>query len=75
MFQIEMRKAPGITEEERRRRLHQAYEILLSVARRKKNNTPAEVAELETGAPSADLGNRRQAHGTAELDLARVAKV
>ncbi len=44
MFQSDMKKSPGITEEERRRRMHQAYEILLAVARKKAND--ASVSEL-----------------------------
>jgi hypothetical protein len=33
-YQIEMHRAPGISDEERRRRLHRAYQILLDAARR-----------------------------------------
>ena len=44
MYQSEMKKSPSITEQERRRRMHQAYEILLSAARKKMND--ASVSEL-----------------------------
>jgi len=44
MYQNERKKSSGITKQERKRRMHQAYEILLSVARRKTND--ASVSEL-----------------------------
>ena len=41
-FRVEMRRAPGISEAERRRRLHRAYEILLEAARKARaRNTDA----------------------------------
>jgi hypothetical protein len=57
MFQIEMRRAPGITEQERRRRMHQAYEILLSAARKKMNDAPAsELADPERARRTTPAG-------------------
>lgn len=71
MYKVEMRSVSGITEHDRRRRMHQAYEILLSTARKKRNDAPASKAgEPGASAPSdVSQSDQRQGHATPEYDL------
>ncbi len=51
-FKVTMQQAPGISDEERRRRLHQAYEILFSAARRTRERKATK--EVTKGASADD---------------------
>ncbi len=46
-FRVTMHKAPGISGNERRTRLHRAYSILLDSARKARDRRAAEKAERE----------------------------
>jgi hypothetical protein len=51
-YQIVMSQTSGMTESERRRRLHAAYQILLDAARKKETTPGGESANLTPGAAS-----------------------
>ena len=44
-YSVELRRAPGMSEAERRRRLHAAYSILLEAARRKQTTASEDTTD------------------------------
>ncbi len=51
-YRITMSQTPGMSESERRKRLHAAYQILLDAARKKETAPGDESANLTPGAAS-----------------------
>lgn len=57
-FRIKMRRAPGISEDERRRRMHKAYSILLEAARRKRAADRDEATKQQTRPAAEDIASQ-----------------
>ena len=55
-FITDMQRARGISEEERRRRMHQAYQILRDADRSAKQRTTADTGEAYHGSPASADG-------------------
>ena len=63
-FRIEMRKTLGLTDGERRRRLHQAYTILLQAAQQKETALDDEFGDQAPNAASDAPTSRPDALGS-----------
>jgi hypothetical protein len=74
-FRVTMHKSPGISEEERRRRLHQVYSYLLSLAERKPTDQSKEADQIppRTSARDTEINDRaREAESLPSFPQERV---
>ena len=69
-FTITMCLAPGVSEAERRRRLHQAYSIILEAVRKNDTDAAGQIDGQDPDAPSGDTAQKRDMQASGFVDYA-----
>ena len=72
MSVVTMKRAPTVSDAERKRRLSQVYRYILSLAAKSNDDAPGAVSEAGPGASSDDRESRRRAHDITSVVVAQV---